>query len=156
MTGDIEGESPESGTEAINSEILTDVEFEDEPGTVYAVRRITQGDRRVDWKVGHIEGTFAEGYDCYHEGELFERGPLQKIPENGPTGRYKDTTFRPLLHMDTSIEDGKMTIKKVYDADQADASEWATGFIEASMLAETIMGEWWGDAWDRHTSEDSD
>jgi len=135
-------ESEENNGE-IHDEVLTDVDFPDEKGTVYAVRRVEQGSRRIDWKIGHIKGTYAEAIDLYHNGEELDINPLEKIPENGPSGRYKDSTFHELLDAEMNIEDGKIISKKVHDLDGIDAVEWAAGKAEGAFMAETILDEWW-------------
>lgn len=133
----------ETHSEEIHDEVITDIEFPSEKGTVYAVRRVEQGSRRIDWKVGHINGTYAEGIDLYYDGEELDVSPLTEMPENGPLGMYKDSSFHELLDGETEIEDGKLTVKKVYDADGIDAVEWAAGKVESAFRAETILDEWW-------------
>ena len=155
MNNNSDDGSTDSTTDEISSEILTEVEFDDEPGTVYAVQRVEKGEKRVDWKIGHIDGTFAEGHDFYDEGEMFESGQLQTMPENGPSGRYKDTKFHELLDFEVSVEDGKMIERRVYDVDGVDTSKWAIRYLDGSFLLETILDEWWGDAWERHSKKES-
>jgi hypothetical protein len=135
--------------EEIETEIKTEVSQEGK-ATVYAVQIVKEGNRRVDWKIGHIDGTFAEGTDYYYKGELFHSEGLQKIPENGPLGKYKDQRFHELLDSDISMDDGKLTEKNVYDLDGVDAGEWATGYLDGNMLPETILDEWWEDVKSRH------
>lgn len=133
----------EENTGEIHDEVLTNVDFPDEKGTVYAVRRVEQGSRRIDWKVGHIDGTYAEAVDLYHDGEELDIDPLQTVPENGPMGMYKDSTFHELLDAETKVEDGKLITKEVHDLDGIDAVEWAAGKVEGAFAAETILDEWW-------------
>jgi hypothetical protein len=78
----------DASTADIHTEISTEVSHEGR-GTVYAIKTVTQGDRRVDWKIGHIEGTFAEGAEYYYKGDDFHTDPLQRLPENAPRGRFK-------------------------------------------------------------------
>jgi len=135
-------ESKENNGE-IHDEVLTNVDFPDEKGTVYAVRRVEQGSRRIDWKVGHIDGTYAEATDLYHHGEELDINPLEKIPQNAPSGKYKDSTFHERLDGETKVEDGKLITKEVHDLDGIDAVEWAADKINGAFTAETILDEWW-------------
>lgn len=135
----------ESRSEEIQTEIKAEVSHEGK-GTVYAVQTVKQGDRRVDWKIGHIDGTFAEGTDYYYKGELFHSDDLQKMPENAPLGRFQDETFYELLDSDISMDDGKLIEENVYDLDGIDTAEWATEYLDGAMDPETILDEWWGDA----------
>lgn len=144
--------SSESPDEDIHDEIITDVAFPDEDGTVHALRRIVQGDRRVDWKMGHIDGTFAEASDYYYDGEMFEQNPIVTIPENGPSGRYTDEKFYETLDVEPDFEDGDVTI--IHDEEGADAVERAVVQLEGSMGAETILDEWWTAAWSRQEDDE--
>ena len=135
----------EENTGEIHDEVLTDVDFPDEEGTVYAVRRVEQGSRRIDWKIGHIDGTYAEAIDLYYNGEELDIQPLQTVPENSPLGMYKDSTFHELLDGETKVEDGKLISRKVYDLDGIDAVEWAADKVETTFMAETILDEWWAE-----------
>jgi len=142
--------SDDTGGEASSEEIIvefdTDVEFEGQKGTVYAVQTVRQGDRRTDWKVGHVDGSYAEAFDHYYKGELFESNELVKITENGPLGKYKDDRFYPLLDSDYSQGDGEMTESKTYDTEGIDASEWAVGYMDGNFMPETILDEFWEEA----------
>lgn len=145
-------EQDESSNSGIQTEINTEVSYEGK-GTVYAVQTVKEGDRRVDWKIGHVDGTFAEGIDYYYKGELFCSDDLQKMSMNAPLGKYKDETFHELLDSDLSTDDGKLIEKKVYDLDGVDAAEWATGYLDGKMLPETILDEWWEDMKSLHDEE---
>ncbi|SEH56303.1 hypothetical protein SAMN05192561_10762 [Halopenitus malekzadehii] len=135
----------ESKTEEIQTEINTNVSHKGK-GTVYAVQTVMEGNRRVDWKIGHIDGTFAEGSDYYYKDELFHSNDLQKMSENGSLGKkIKNKTFYELLESDISTDGGKLTEKKVYDLNRVDAAEWATEYLDGNMRPEIILDEWWED-----------
>lgn len=129
-------------TDDIHTEISTEVSHEGQ-GTVYAVRTVKQGDRRVDVKIGHIDGTFAEGAEYYYKGDIFHTDALTQAPRNAPRGRYTDDTFHELLDTDSSIEDGKLTETFVYDHDGVDTANWATEYFDAGLLPATLLDEWW-------------
>lgn len=139
--------------EEIRIDITTDVEFEDEEGTVYAIQTVEEGDRRVDWKIGHIDGTFAEGTDYYYEGERFDRAEFTKMPENAPSGKYKDDRFYELFDLESSFDDGEVTVSKTYDTDGVDTDDWAVKKLEGAFYPETILDEWWEDAMEHHREE---
>lgn len=142
----------DASTADIHTEISTEVSHEGRE-TVYAIKAVTQGDRRVDWKIGHIEGTFAEGAEYYYEGEVFHTDPLQRLPENAPLGRFKDDTFHELIGSNSSIEDGKLTETYVYDLEGVDSATWAEEYVDVQMLPETLLDEWWEDKRSHHDDE---
>jgi len=136
-------------TDDIHTEISTQVSHEGR-GTVYAVQTVRQGDRRVDWKIGHIDGTFAEGADYYHKGEVFHTDPLETLPENAPLGKYKNETFYELIDSTVSTEDGKLIETYVYDLDGVDTAAWAREYLDGHMLPDTLLDEWWVDKKSRY------
>lgn len=130
-----------SNSHEIRTEKKTEISHSGE-GTVYAILTVEQGKRRVDWKIGHIDGTFAEGFDNYYDGDLFFTNDFTAIPENAPSGKYKDDKIYRLEESDASVEDGEVTITEVYDTEGIDATEWALDYFD-TMLPETIIDEWW-------------
>lgn len=141
MTEPASDSNNNSNSSEIRTEKKTEISHSGE-GTVYAILTVEQGKRRVDWKIGHIDGTFAEGIDNYYDGELFFRNDFTAIPENAPSGKYKDDKIYRLKEGDASVEDGEVTITKEYDTEGMDATEWALDYFD-SMNPETIMDEWW-------------
>jgi hypothetical protein len=139
----------DASTADIHTEISTEVSHEGR-GTVYAIKTVTQGDRRVDWKIGHIEGTFAEGAEYYYKGDDFHTDPLQRLPENSPRGRFKDDSFHELIDSDSSIEDGKLTETYAYDFEGVDSATWAEEYVDIQMLPETLLNEWCEDKISHH------
>ena len=132
-----------SPSEEIHTEIKTDVDFEGE-GTVYAIETVQQGDRRLDWKMSHIDGTYAEGFDYYYKGELFKRVEFEELPQDAPSGRYKDDRFHELLDGEVRIEDGRMIETKEYDAEGVDTTDWAIRRFGGSIIGpQTILEEWY-------------
>lgn len=155
MSDNSDEQHTDSEADDIITKTITDMTFDDEPGTVYAVHRVTQGPRRVDWKVGHIDGTFANGWEFYHEGDQFEGGPLETAPGNAMSEKYKDTRVHELLKSEIEVEDGKMIQTKVYDLDGVNATDWAISYVTGNYLPETILYELWEDAWNRNSKKQS-
>lgn len=121
--------------------IRTDIEFEGE-GTVYGVETVQQGKRRIDWKIGHIGGTYAEGWDCYYEGEMFHRAEFKKIPSNGEIGKYEDDGFYELIERDHESGDDEY-------GDRQNASNWVVRRFGTSVTyPETRLEEWYQPAWE--------
>jgi len=133
----------------VQVDIRTNVSHDGE-GTVYAVQTAKRGKYRVELKIGHIDGTYAEGSEYYFDGESFYSS-FYKVPENGPSGKYHDDTFYELLESDTTVEDGKLIEKYVHDADGVDVAEWASNRFELDWMADT-----WSDAITHHTEGQSE
>lgn len=126
----------------IQTDIRTAVEYDGE-GTVYAVKTAQQGRRRVDFKIGHIDGTYAEGFDYYLDDEIFYTSEMTKIPENGPSGRYKDDKFYELIDGDISMTDDTIIETTEHDRDGVDADEWAEEHLELDPTASEILEDDW-------------
>ncbi|MFY4815059.1 hypothetical protein ACOJIV_20540 [Haloarcula sp. AONF1] len=134
--------SVEDNEGEIQTEIKTAVEYDGE-GFVYAVKTAQQGQRRVDFKIGHIDGTYAEGYEYYYDGEVFYTSEMTKVPENAPSGRYKDTEFYELMDADASVTDDTITETKEYDKEGVDTDNWAEDRLEGSLTASELLEEDW-------------
>lgn len=132
----------EDSNENVRIEIRTDVEHEGE-GTVYAVKTAQQGRRRVDFKIGHIDGTYAEGIEYYRDDEVFTSTGMYKISENAPSGRYNDDKFYELIEMDASVTDNTITESKEYDRQGVDTTEWAKERLEGDLTASEVLEDDW-------------
>jgi len=139
----------DNDNEELRTEVKTDVEFDGE-GTVYAVKTVQQGKRRVDSKMGHIDGTFSEGTDYYYDGELFYTTGFYKVPENAPSGRYKDDTFHELLDGDISFDDDRMIRTGEYDLEGVDTSEWAKERLEGATFPQELLHDTWLETAEEH------
>jgi hypothetical protein len=149
MSEDQTNTHDESQEEEFQTEVKTDVSYEGE-GTVHGVLTVQQGDRRADFKIGHIDGTYAAGDDYYHKGELFYSTGFTMLPENAPSGEYRDDTFKELLEADVSVKDGRLVDERVYDAEGVDTTEWATSRLEAEYPNELL------EAWEYAKSKHDD
>lgn len=148
------GESDvEDNREDIQTEIRTDVEYEGE-GTVYAVKTAQQGDRRVDFKIGHIDGTYAEGFEYYHDGNTFTSTGLYKVPENAPSGRYKNSKFYELIEMDVSFTDDTIIETKEYDREGVDTTEWAKERLDLDLTASEVLEDDWLNSAQNHLEDE--
>jgi hypothetical protein len=111
----------DSHNKPIQSEIMTDLEFEGE-GDVLAARIAEQGDRKIVWKIGHKDGDFAEATDLHYEGVLLHKVELMKLTQNAPAGRFNENgDFPPLEDMDLT-GDGDI---KYEHGPATDSVEWA-------------------------------
>ena len=140
MTDPSANNQNDASTVEIHIEISTEVSHGGR-GTVYAIKTVTQRHRRVDWKIRHIEGTFAEGAEYYYKRDDFYTDPLQRLPENAPRGRFKDNSFHELIDSDSSIEDGKLTEAYAYDFEGVDSATWAEEYVDIQMLPETLLND---------------
>ncbi|WP_147587320.1 hypothetical protein [Halorubrum lipolyticum] len=132
----------EDSKEGVQTEIRTDVEYEGE-GTVYAVKTAQQGKRRVDFKIGHIDGTYAEGLEYYYDGESFNSTGMYKVPENAPSGRYKDDKFYELIDGDISLTEDSIIESKEHDRQGVDTTEWAKERLEWKPTASEVLNDDW-------------
>lgn len=140
MTEQSSDANDETRIESVQSEVLSDVEYEGE-GEILAGRTAEQGDRRLVWKIGYKEGDFAEATDLYHKGELLDEGKLRKMPENAPSGTFDENgDFRPLENMGAT-DDGEIVCEY---GPATDGVEWAVEYLEGGGLTpETLLDEIW-------------
>lgn len=137
----------------VQTDIRTAVEH-DGKGTVYAVKTAKQGRRRVDFKIGHIDGTYAQECEYYIDGEIFYTSEMTKVPQNAPSGRYKNDKFHELTDGDISMTEDTITETKEYDRDGIDTDEWAEERLEYDTTASEILEEDWPIRAQDHLEED--
>lgn len=129
----------------IHTEIKTDVQY-DEQGKTLAVQTVEQGKRRLDWRVGFKNGSFAEAHDLYFDEELLhsptELGEISEWPSGKLT---EENEFLPLEDM---VTDSDGDIHREY-GDAQDGVALAIQIIE-SEDPQTILNEWWEDMKEMH------
>lgn len=126
--------------------IRTDIEF-DGKGTVYGVETVRHGDRRHDWKMGHIDGTYAEGEDLYYKGELFHSTEFSKNPQEHLFGKFEDDAFYELIDRDHESGEDEY-------GDRQDASNWVVQRFGLSIIEPKVrLNEWYQPVWEEEYQE---
>lgn len=134
-----EGESV--ADEEICTEIRTGVDY-DGAGVTLAVKTIKRGDRRMDFRVGHLCRRYAETYDLYYQGELLHQGKLE-TERDRPTGGFLGGTYHEELDGSIEVEDDKIIETTVWEREGVDEMEWAERYIEYAVDHEDVIGEMW-------------
>lgn len=144
---DDSGELPSDDTEydVIHTEIKTDVQYE-EQGKTLAVQTVKQSKRRLDWRVGFKDGSFAEAHDLYFNKKLLNRPDELRSISEWPNGKLNDKNeFFPVEEM--KVDSGG-EIQREY-GDGQDGVQMGIQIIN-SENPEIILEEWWEDMKERY------
>lgn len=137
--------------EEIHTEISTGDEY-DGPGVTLAILTIERGERRLDYRIGYRNQSFAETHDLYHHEKLLHQGELKHMPDR-PNGKFAGGTYHELLDASIKLEDDKIIEKKVWEREGTDDAEWAKGYLKSAVYPEEEIGEVWDVLKQKHDKE---
>ncbi|MDV7351090.1 hypothetical protein R3751_15050 [Halorubrum distributum] len=68
---------------------------------------------------------------------------MYKVPENAPSGRYKDDKFYELIDGDISLTEDTIIESKEHDRQGVDTTEWAKERLEWEPTASEVLNDDW-------------